>query len=577
MDLAAEISKVKQATGLTAHAGGSNNWVVSGRRSVTGAPLLACDPHLSTTIPSLWYMADLRCDEYHVRGATLPHSPDTVYGQTRYAAWGFTNVMADTQDLYVERLNPDDARLYEFKREWRRLEVVREEIRVKGQSKPEPLDVRITHHGPIVNDALGAEGEPPLALAWTALQSPLLTSVGYLAAHARNGDELVVATADHTAPPLNMLWADHEGNIGYKLIGKLPLRSGGVPDLPKPGWTGEFEWEGTVPFDELPEVRNPEQGFLTTANNRIVDDDYPHHVTSEWMTGYRAQRIEDMLDERGRHSLDDFARMQTDVHSLPGVETVHRLSRLHPSRQRETRAIEWLKSWNGNLDTDTIAGTIYQAFTLTFANAVAAAAIPDATLRDRFLNKSELGLIPVVSSPWRFQARLLELWDGGDESWFASPEHPEGRSWDDVALEALAAAIDGLEQRFGHDQERWRWGKVHGVHFSHPFGAVHPLFERIFNRRVETGGASETVLQNGYPPTEPFTGTWGPGYRMLADISEPGRSRWQLSTGQSGQPGSPHYDDLIDGWLHGRTNSAYADEQALRAAGRARALRLVPD
>jgi len=576
-DIGEQIARVKEAIGLTAHAGGSNNWVVSGDRSVTGKPLLACDPHLSTTIPSLWYEADLSCDEYRVRGATLPHSPDPVYGQTRHAAWGFTNVMADIQDLYVERFNPDDNRLYEFEGEWRRAEIVREEIQVKGRAKPDVLDVTITHHGPVVNEALGAADEQPLALAWTALHYPLLTESGERAARARSGAEVVTATAEHAAPPLNMLWADAGGNIGYKLIGKLPLRAGASPDVPKPGWTGEFEWEGTIPFDELPEAVNPEQGFLVTANNRIVGDDYPHHITSEWMTGYRAQRIEDLLGERDRHSLEDFARIQTDVYSFPGVETVHRLSRLHPHSQRETRAIERLKSWDGKLDAETIPGTIYQAFMLTFARMVVNAAIPDQDLRERYLNRSEVGLIPVVSSPWRFQARLLELWDEGDRSWFASSADPDGRSWDDVALEALAAALDELEQRFGGDLGRWRWGRVHGVRFSHPFSEANQLFERIFSRHVETGGASETVLQNGYSALEPFTGVWGPVYRMLADLGDPGRSRWQLSTGQSGQPGSSHYDDMIDAWNTGRTNPVYADEHELRAAGRSRQLRLEPE
>jgi penicillin amidase len=576
VDLADQIARVKETIGLTTHAGGSNNWVVSGRRSVTGQPLLACDPHLSTTIPSLWYEADMSCDDYRVRGATLPHSPEPAYAQTRHVAWGFTNVMADTQDLFVERFNADDARLYEFEGDWRQAEVVKEEIRVKGRSKPESLDVTITHHGPIVNEALGAPDEPPLALAWTALQFPLLTEASDRAARARSGEELVLATAEHNAPPLNMLWADSGGNIGYKLIGKVPLRRGGSPDLPKPGWTGEFEWEGTIPYDRLPEVVNPEQGFLVTANNRIVDDDYPHHITSEWMTGYRAQRIEDLLAERERHSLDDFARIQMDVYSFPGIETVHRLSRLHPSAQRETRAIEWLKSWDGNLEPDSIAATIHQAFTLAFARAVASAAIPDPQLVDTYLSKSGGGLIPVVSSPWRFQARMLELWAEGDESWFASTADPNGRPWDDVALEALSAALDELERRFGKDPERWRWGSVHRVEFSHPFGEANKLFKGIFNRRAVAGGGPESVLQSGYVPTAPFTGAWAPVYRMLADVSDPSRSRWQLSTGQSGQPGSRHYDDMIGGWRDGRSNPVYLDEHEQRAAGHARQLRLDP-
>jgi penicillin G amidase len=576
-DLAAQIERVKELIGLSVPATGSNNWVVSGDRSTTGRPLLACDPHLTTTIPDLWYEADLACDDFHVRGATLPTNPFPVYGQNPHVAWGFTNVMADTQDLFVERLNPDDARQYEFEGEWRQAEVVHEEIAVKGRSHPETIDVTITHHGPIVNDVLGAADEQPLALCWTGFQYPCITDAGYESARARSGRELVEVASAHHVPPLNMLWADREGNIGYHLTGTIPIRRGGCPDVPKPGWSGEFDWEGVVPVDELPSVTNPPEGFLVTANNRIVDDEYPYHITSEWMTGYRARRIQEMLAERERHSLHDFERMQHDFYSFPGIETVHRLSRLHPSGQREIRAIERLKSWDGRLDPDTVAGTIYHAFTVVFAERVARAAIRDSKLVERYLSKSAVHLFEVVSSPWRFHARLLELWEEGDESWFASDERPQGRPWDEVALEALAAALDGLEQRFGRDHARWRWGRVHGVEFAHPFGSANDVFRRIFNRHVEAGGASETVTQNGYLPTEPFAGIWGPVYRMLADLGDPRRSRWQLTTGQSGHPGSRHYDDMIDGWLHGRTNPAYLDDREIVAAGGAKHLRLDPD
>ncbi len=576
-DLASQIERVRETLGLSVPAGGSNSWVVSGERSLTGRPLLACDPHLTTTIPDLWYEADLACDEFRARGATLPTNPFPVFGQTATTAWGFTNVMADTQDLFVERLNPDDGRLYEFEGDWRRAEIVREEIMVKGRGQPEALDVTVTHHGPIVNAALGAQDEQPLALAWTGLQYACITEAGYRTLLAQTAGEIVEATEAHAVPPLNMLFADSDGNIGYQLAGRIPVRRGDCPDLPKPGWTGEFEWERTIPYDELPRLVNPPEGFIVTANNRIVDDDYPHHITSEWMTGYRAQRIEEMLGERERHSLQDFERMQHDFYSYPGVETVHRLSRLHPRSQRAVRAIERLKSWDGHLDRRTIAGTIYHAFTVVFARTVVAAAASDETLIERYLNKSGLELFTVVSSPWRFQARMLELWDEGDPSWFASPERPEGRAWDDVALEALEAALDDLQERFGADPDRWRWGRVHVVEFAHPFGAANPIFRRIFNRSVEAGGASETVTQNGYLATEPFKGVWGPVYRMLADLGDRRRSRWQLTTGQSGHPASGHYDDMLEGWRDGRTNPAYVNDLELHAAGGVRTLRLDPD
>jgi penicillin amidase len=574
-NVAEQIERVRETLGLGMHATGSNNWVVSGERSVTGKPLLACDPHLTFTAPDLWYEADLLCDDYRVRGATLPTNPFPVFGQTDHVAFGFTNVMADTQDLFVERLNADDPRLYEFEGGWREAELVREEIQVRGRSEPDAVDVTVTHHGPIVSSVLDVD--EPMSLSWTGLQYPLLTESGYDLARARNGDDVVQAAASHHVPPLNLLWADREGNIGYQLAGRIPQRKGGTPDLPRPGWTGEYEWEGTVPYDELPRVVNPPQGFLVTANNRIVDDDYPHHITSEWMTGYRAERIEEMLGERERHSAADFERMQHDFLSLPGIETVHRLSRLHPATQREIRAIERLKSWDGVLGPESVAATIVHAFTVVFAQAIVRAAVADPELQERWLNKSGAPLFEIVSSPWRFQERLLELWDEGDPGWFASPEAPAGREWNEVALEALEQALDGLEERFGRSPDKWRWGRVHKAEFMHPFGAANPLLRRIFNRSVPAGGASETVTQNGYLPTEPFKALWGPVYRMVADLGDPSRSRWQLTTGQSGHPGSPHYDDMIEGWASGRTNPAYLEEHEIRAAGGARHLRLDQD
>ena len=229
---------------------------------------------------------------------------------------------------------------------------------------------------------------------------------------------------------------------------------------------------------------------------------------------------------------------------------MHRLSRLHPAHQREVRAIERLKSWDGDLDPDTVAGTIFHAFTVVFAEAIVRAAVQDDELVERWLNKS--GVRPV-------RGRVLSVAVPGAAAHAVGRGRPglvraaaARRSWDEVALEALEKALDGLEERFGRDPAKWRWGRVHEVEFTHPFGAANPLFRRIFNRTVEAGGASETVTQNGYLPTEPFKGVWGPVYRMLADLGDPARSRWQLTTGQSGHPGSPHYDDMIEGWRTGQ-------------------------
>ena len=429
--------------------------------------------------------------------------------------------------------------------------VHQEEIAVRGRS-PEQLQVRQTHHGPIVNDALGARAGEPLALAWTALREPVVNSTGVDAGRFTSGEELVEAFRGYSIPAMNMVWADDSGNIGYKLVGKLPIRRGNCPDLPKPGWTGEYEWEGYVPYDDLPELVNPPGGVIVTANNRIVADDYPHHITSEYLDGYRAARIEQLLGERERHSLEDFERIQLDLYSIPGEQTAHRLARLHPSGQRELRAIERLRSWDHMLDPETIAGTIYAVFTVHFARLVSVAVIGDEDHAERWRSKSMLGFTPMVTSPWRFQARLIELWDEGDSELIG------GHSWDELALEALSSTLDELEQRFGHDPAGWTWGRVHGLRFPHALsegkGRTSKLLDRLLSRHLPAGGAQETVCQVGFVPHDgDYTGSWAPSFRLLADLGRPERSRWQHMTGQSGHPSSPHYDDLLEDWHAGRS------------------------
>ena len=330
-----QIDAVRRSMGLATEASGSNNWAVSGALSATGGPLIAGDPHLPPSMPGIWYQVGLRHGDRFVRGASMPGMPGVYMGQNNDVCWTFTNVMADVQDLFVERIEGDT---YLYEDEWRPLETVREEIVVKGRDEPVALDVRITHHGPIVNAALGADEAEPLALSWLALHEPTAFAGMFELLEIESGPDLVAKLEGHTAPASNLIWADRHGSIGYKLIGRLPRRRGDCPDLPKPGWTGEFEWEGTVPYDELPARVDPESGYLITANNRIVGDEYPHHITSEYLDGFRAKRIEQLLGESEEHDLESFEAMQSDNLSLPGIEAARRLGRLHPRGQREISA-----------------------------------------------------------------------------------------------------------------------------------------------------------------------------------------------------------------------------------------------
>ncbi len=542
LSIVAQIDAVRAQLGLAAEASGSNNWAVSGARSATGTPLIAGDPHLPPSMPGIWYEASMRHGDRFVRGASMPGMPGIYMGQNNDVAWTITNVMGDIQDLFVERLDRDT---YLFEGEWLPLLRVREQIPVKG-SEPVEIEVRATHHGPLVNEALGADAAEPLALRWATLDEPTAFAGMFELLEIDSGPDLVRRLEGHTSPASNMIWADRHGSIGYKLIGRLPLRRGNVADLPKPGWSGEFEWEGTIPYEELPELTDPESGYLITANNRIVGDDYPHHITSEWLDGYRAQRIEELLERRQEHDLESFEAIQTDNLSLPGLEAARRLGRLSPPGQRERSALERLRSWDGVLSPETIAGTIYQAFLLRLAREFCRAAIGDRDLCERWLDRADNGFTAHSTSPWRWHSHLMDLWAEADEQLI-------GRTWDGLVQEALAGALDDLEERFGPDPEGWRWGRVHEMEFPHALGGANPLLRRFLNRRLRAGGAQETVSQIAYDPNDPYRAVWAPSWRMVADTGDPDRSRWQMFTGQSGHPASPHYDDLQVDWLDGRT------------------------
>jgi len=550
--VAEQIDRLREALGLPVEATGSNSWAIAGPRSRTGTPLLAGDPHLPPSMPGITYQVALEVGDRFCRGASLPGRIGIAFGQNNDVAWTFTNAMADVMDLYVERIEDDR---YLFEDEWRALSIREEEIPVRGHDEPEPLLVRATHHGPIVNHALGADDAEPLALRWMTLDRPAVTEATLAVLDVRSGPELVAALAPHNTPVSNLTWADRHGSIGYKTVGRLPLRDGDCPDLPKPGWTGEHEWRGWVAYDELPEVIDPESGYVLTANNRITPEDFPHHVTSDYLDGYRARRIERLIDTDEPLDLNDFARFQLDMVSIPGLETVHRLARLQDAgesrvrlEQREVAAIERLRSWDGRMDPGSVAATIYQAFTLRFGREVARAAIGDRDLAERWLDRSRNGFMTHVTSPWRWQSHLLALWEEADPGLISMP-------WDELARDALRGALDDLETRFGPDPEAWRWGRVHPLEFPHSLGAANPLFARIFNRRLEVGGAQETVAQVGWDPHAPFTAIWAPCWRIVADPASPDRSRWAQFTGQSGHPGSRHYDDLQPRWRDGRTQA----------------------
>ena len=515
---------------------GSNNWVVDGTMTASGRPMLANDPHLGIQMPSIWYEVHLVAGDLDVVGASFPGAPGVIIGHNRDIAWGVTNAGPDVQDLYIERINPDNPYQYQYDGRWEDMTVLREKIAVKGRDRPEQLEVRLTRHGPIMNE-VGCDSEETMSLRWTALEGGQLFRSVYMLDTARNWEEFREALRYWQAPSQNFVYADVDGNIGYQLPGHIPVRPKGEGLVPVPGWTSEYEWAGYIRFDELPYVYNPRTHFVVTANNKVVPDSYPYFISREWAEPYRAQRITNLLQAGAGWTIEGFRDIQADTYSATGERLAALLLNVGPSNWLEKRAFRFLEEWDSRLTADSGAGGItevllWRLLVNTFGDEVARAGLDE----DDFVG---------------FASALLTLLDDPTSPWFDDVRTPEVESQHDILQTSLQETTDFWARRYGdlvgNKDEQWAWGKIHTATFEHVLGAVSPL-HLLFNRGpVAVGGSGNTVCACGYEYGD-FGVSSLPSYRQIIDVGEWQNSRSQHTTGQSGQPLHKHYADMIDAW-----------------------------
>lgn len=556
-------------TGSSDNGQGSNAWVVDGTRTASKQPLLANDPHLALQIPALWYENHLVGGRYQVTGVSIPGAPGVLIGHNAHIAWGLTNAMTDVQDVYIEQFDPADPTRYRVNDAWQRAEVVREEIRVRGRATSVVEEVRITRHGPVVSPLVSTtadrrQGEQSssvkhqsssikhqasipqeaLALRWTALEPGTVTRAVLKISQAANWEQFRAALADWTVPVQNFVYADVDGHIGYALGGAVPLRAAGAGRLPVPGWTDEYEWTGTIPPEALPYALDPADGAIVSANNRIVGADYPHPLPSEWLSGYRAARIHELLEQTTEHSMASFARMHVDLRSLPGLELAALAGRLPASSVTAQHARDALATWDGELTTGSVGGTIYARLR---ENLLAAAYAEISGPLELVTGLGALASMPGSSFLTRALPKVLQRAAQRDDDWL-----PGARTWRAVLHDAWETTIAQLRDEFGDDVQAWQYGRWHRFTLRHPLGAV-PALARLLNRGpFPTGGDIDTVWM-GYLPRRyagaPFY--VGPSYRHICDPSNWDRSRSMYPTGQSGHPASRHYADFTQPWLKG--------------------------
>lgn len=568
---------------------GSNSWVVDGRRSSSGGPLLANDPHLQLTAPGLAYLVHLRGGDYDVMGASFPGAPGIVLGRNRRIAWGCTNVMADDVDWFVERTR-DGTHYLDEGEVWREIEVLEETIQIKGRP-PRVERIRMTSRGPIMTDVIGrssgdaaaatdrgADGDgatadgvsPPLrddgfgiglaadevlSMSWTAERSPGAEGRAILElGRASSWEEFTGALRFFRAPAQNFIYADVDGKVGYHTAGWFPRRrGGGARPTPTRAWTGEGAWEGDgVPFEELPSVLEPASGAVITANNKIHDEDYAHYITDYWDPPYRARRIGERLDDRRVHTVESFGAIQREVTSVQARALVTdviaplaaEIRRDHPGDLRALDAIVGGPTcedpWDFLCDVGSRGAAAFHAFLVGLSETVI---------------RPQLGasLHRALSETFNGYLLQLEAMLRGDGAWI--PRRSRAR----VVAGALKRAAAILEERLPDGD--WRWGRLHRVTFNHAFHG-NPMLAPLFDvGPFEAPGSSYTPWNGQFYFTEPFDQVSGPAYRHVSDLAETPPCMHALgSTGRSGNPVSPRYRSDAPLWFAGGFRTIHFDE-----------------
>lgn len=542
---------------------GSNNWVVAPARSTTGTTLLANDPHLTATIPSRWYVAHLTGGDLDVIGATIPGLPAVVVGRNRDITWGMTSTHLDVVDFFRERLDSTGT-MAEFKGQMEPLKIVTETVKVKGQPDVEVV-VRISRHGPILSDAIVANRAPgsaeaqlpplePLAMQWIGLMEGDRTVGAFLRMNrATDWASFQDALSDYDGPAANFGYGDAAGNIGFYLQSRVPTRSYHAASIPIEGWSGEHEWTGWVPFEEMPHSYNPPEQYIITANNRPFDLSFPHYLGRNWLDPYRADRIKQMIEAKDKLSLEDFTAMQEDTVSLIAQQLLpHLLSLATPQTEQEKQAVEMLRAWDGDMRGDSAEAAIFAAWFEPLPRALIEDDI-GARLRRRYNTGVEGFANSFVVNTLRER----------DESWCDNVKTDGSEDCAMIVNEALSAGLQKLQQRMGDDMNTWRWDRIHNLVYAHqPFSGL-PVVGGIFDRSVPYAGTWGTI-NIGNPALEAnFEQYQGPSYRQVIDMGSTENDLFISSTGQSGNALSPHYDDYLTDLAEGRFRPLRFDRAAV--------------
>jgi len=517
----------------------SNNWVVAGKKSLTGKPLFSNDMHLGLDIPGIWTRMHLMIPgQLNVTGVVLPGEPFIIAGHNENIAWGMTNVMLDGADFYMETINPENKSQYKLNGEWKDMRVEKEKIYVKGEKEPVEKTLYFTHRGPIFTsfDSISVQ---PVSMHWIGNEPSHEIEALYKLVKVKNWVEFCDAIRGFESVSQNIAYADIQGNIGIHLAGRLPIRTApGYMFLP--GDTDRYDWKGFVPFDSLPYEYNPPRGFVSSANNKSVDDTYPYYISEWYDVPFRIKRIRQMLVAKEKLSAEDFRKMLYDHHSVQADEfkpvLLRHLQQQQAWNEQEQQAIQILKDWGNTYETHMAAPLIFDSFLLQLAKNLT---------KDEMKRENNMAL--------SFYAYLIyNVFQKNDSEWADDINTPEKESFDQIVIQSFKETVAGLNKQYGK-VENLEWGKAHRLLLEHPLGKV-KIIDKIFNlnRTYAAPGNSVTVNPFSYAPLTAFNSNFGASEKHIFNLADWNQSYSILPTGVSGNPSSNFYCNQTDAYMKGK-------------------------
>ncbi len=530
---------------------GSNNWAVSAKKSTTGGAILANDMHLGIFAPGIWYQMHLVIDgKLNVTGLALPGAPHIVAGHNENIAWGMTNVMLDETDFYKESVNPANENQYKLDGQWKDFIVKEEVIKVKD-TEDKKFTLKFTHRGPVVSGFKKIDDDI-ISMNWIGTRYSNELRTLYLLNRAKNWTDFREAVRTFVAVSQNVIYADKEGNIGLQTCAGLAIREGNGIDI-YPGDTSLYDWKGFVPFEELPFTYNPECGYVASANNRTVNEDYPHYISHWFYPPYRFNRIVEMLNEKDKLSVEDFKRMHGDVQShlvkkFLG-EIIATLAKEKKFNQTEKNVLDSLKNWNAVMAKNKTAPTIFEQFVIEFVKSCLSDEIDTDLLND------------LLSSKIMTRNFMENIWEDKENVLYDNISTKDTKeNFETIVIQSFKNSISHLSATYGDNLSQWRWGKVHTITLYHPIGSVKILdFLFNFNRGpYEVAGGSHTVSPYSYSLDERFDqSTNGASHRHIYLPNNWDNSQTIIPTGTSGIPASDFYCDQTQMYIDNQYHSDF--------------------